>query len=129
MLAEALGRTNNLVGEYAEYLVCNYCNGELLKASHKSADVKDEEGFLYQVKSRKIKNSSTTQLSIIRSWDFDYLIVILFRSCGEVFKAIKVPVYVAREYSVEKEYEKGFVITTNNKFLSDSRCTDITNEI
>ena len=49
-LSKILGRTNNVVGEYAEYLVCKYLNGEMLSPSNKSADIQDRDGKLYQVK-------------------------------------------------------------------------------
>jgi hypothetical protein len=97
-LAAVLGRTNNVVGEYAEYLTHQYYGGRLLEISGSSADIETKEGKLYQVKSRKITGSSTTQLSVIRSWEFDYLVVILFDEYGAIKKALEVPVEVAKEY-------------------------------
>jgi hypothetical protein len=60
-LSQALGRTSNIVGEYAEYLTAQYYNGELLASSHKSADVEvlqDGKQILYQVKARKMEHLS-----------------------------------------------------------------------
>lgn len=128
-LSSALGRTNNIVGEYAEYLTCEYCNGELLLASHPSADVKDKNGNLYQVKSRKLKNTQTTQLGIIRSWKFDFLVVILFDKDGFVSKAVKVPVETAKKYAKENDHQNGWVITTSQAFLTDISSKDITSDI
>lgn len=45
LLKGKLGRTSNLVGEYAEYLTCQYVNGEMLPASNRSADVIGEDGI------------------------------------------------------------------------------------
>lgn len=124
-LAAVLGRTSNLVGEYAEYLAHQYYGGELLKISCSSADIKTEEGKLYQVKSRKIRGTPTTQLSVIRSWEFDYLVVVLFDEHGAISKAMEVPVEVAKEYGTENSHQNGWVITTTQKFLNDERSRDI----
>jgi len=98
-LQKLLGRTSNIVGEYAEHLTSQYYEGELLPASHKSADVKiikNNIEILYQVKARKLNSLTSSQLGIIRSWDFDYLIVIIFGSNGNILKALEVPIDVAR---------------------------------
>ena len=125
-LKKQLNSTSNLTGDYAEHLVCDYLNGELLTASHKSADIK-ANGKLYQVKARKIsEGKSTTQLGIIRSWDFDFLVVVLFDEKGDVKKAIIVPVDVAKRYAVANEYQKGYVISTTNDFITDEGNEDIT---
>jgi hypothetical protein len=70
-LAKALGRANNIVGEYTEYLALQYIGGELLKSSNTSADIRAKDRTLYQIKCRKIKNNLTTQLNVIRTWEFD----------------------------------------------------------
>ena len=124
-LAKALGRTSNLVGEYAEYLVHQYYGGTLLDISCSSADIKTNEGKLYQVKSRKIKGITTTQLSIIRSWEFDYLVVVLFDEYGAINKALEVPVEVSKEYGAKNSHQNGWVITTTQQFLNDQRSKDI----
>jgi len=125
-LANALGRTSNIVGEYAEYLAHQFYGGRLLEISGSSADIESDNGTLYQVKSRKIKGTPTTQLNVIRSWDFDYLVVILFDANGGVKKALEVPVDIAKEYGVANSHQNGWVITTTQKFLNDSRSKDIT---
>lgn len=125
-LTNALGRTSNIVGEYAEYLAHKHYGGYLLEISGASADIEAPDGTLYQVKSRKIKGSISTQLNVIRSWDFDFLVVILFQANGSIKKAIQVPVEVAKEYGKINNYQNGWVITTNQKFLNDQRSTDIT---
>jgi hypothetical protein len=125
-LTIALGRTSNIVGEYAEYLAHKHYGGRLLEISGASADIESTDGSLYQVKSRKIKGSVSTQLNVIRSWDFDFLVVILFESSGAVKKAVEVPVDVAKEYGTKNSHQNGWVITTSQKFLSDQRVKDIT---
>jgi len=77
-LSIALGRTSNIVGKYAERLANEYYQGRLLRIYGASADIETPDGKRYQVKSRKIMSSPTTQLGVIRSWDVDFRVVILF---------------------------------------------------
>jgi len=129
LLQKALNRTSNIVGEYAEYLTSKYYNGELLPASHKSADIKVIKNgidFLYQVKARKLDKLKSSQLGIIRSWDFDFLIVIIFNADGELLKAMEVPVSIAKNYAKENNHQNGWVITTTKEFFNDSNSKDIT---
>jgi len=125
-LSIALGRTSNAVGEYGEYLAHQYYGGSLLGISSSSADIQDENGRRYQVKSRKIKGTASTQLGVIRSWNFNFLVVILFDSDGLVKKSLEVPVEVAKEYGKANSYQNGWVITTSQSFLNDGRSRDIT---
>jgi hypothetical protein len=129
LLKQKLGRTANLLGEYAEYLVNEYLDGELLTASNASADIKTANGNLYQVKSRKVYNNLTTQLSVIRSWDFDYLAIVLFHKNGSVQKALICLKSVSEQYAVYNKHQNGWVITTTNNFLNDQNHTDITNQL
>ena len=128
-LRVGLGRTSNLVGEYAEFLVCNFYKGTLLPVSEISADVKGPKGKLYQVKARKVLKGKTTQLSVIRSWDFDYLVVILFDASGEVIVGLEFPVAVAKEYAKPNSHQNGGVISTTRAFLGDKRGKDISSEL
>lgn len=125
-LADALGRTSNIVGEYAEFLACQHYGGTLLSASTCSADIECHDGTRYQVKARKVKGVPTTSLGVIRSWDFDYLVVILFDADGTISRALEVPVEVAKEHGVVNNHQHGWVITTNLRFMRDSRSKDIT---
>ncbi len=120
-LSEALGRTSNIVGEYAEHLALQYYGGELLPASEKSADLRGPKGKLYQIKARKLKTGTTSQLGIIRSWNFDYLVVYLFGYDGSVNYALEYPVDVAKEYAKQNDHQNGYVITTTKEFLEDPR--------
>lgn len=123
-LSDALGRTSNLVGEYAENLAYQYYGGSLHKPSSSGADIIGANGKLYQVKARKA--TGATQLGVIRSWEFDFLVVILLSKDGTVSLALEVPVAVAKEYGVKNEHQNGWVITTSQKFLGDKRSKKIT---
>lgn len=129
LLKQRLGRTSNLLGEYAEYLVNEYLKGELLTASNASADIAAPNGELYQVKSRKITGNVTTQLSIIRSWNFDYLAIVLFDKKGSVIKGLICPKVVSEQYGVYNEHQNGWVISTTSNFLNDQNHIDITNQL
>ncbi len=113
------------MGEYAEYIALRYYGGSFLKISDSGADIRDKEGRLFQVKARKMEVARSTQLGIIRSWEFDYLVVILFDPEGRIIKALEVPVTVAKEYGVANKHQNGWVITTNREFLQDARSKDI----
>lgn len=128
-LSNLLGRTRNVVGEYAEFLINEFLQGELLNASTNSADIKTKNNQLYQVKSRKIKNDTATQLNVIRSWDFDFLAVILFDFLGNIRKALICPVEIAKQFAVPNKHQNGHVITTTASFLNHHMINDITNEI
>ena len=43
-LSAALGRTSNIVGEYAEYLAHKHYGGRLLEISGSSADIESTQG-------------------------------------------------------------------------------------
>ncbi|MDO6819627.1 hypothetical protein [Zobellia sp. 1_MG-2023] len=129
LLKQRLGRTSNLLGEYAEYLVSEYLKGELLTASNASADIQTPNGDFYQVKSRKISSNLTTQLSIIRSWNFDYLAVILFNKKGSVIKGLICSKSISEKYGTYNEHQNGWVISTTNSFLNDKTHIDITNQL
>ena len=127
-LSAALGRTNNIVGEYTEYLAHQFYGGRLLDISCGSADI-EADGKHYQVKSRKTKNGLTTQLNVIRSWDFEFLVVILFDERGGVAKAVEVPVETARLFGKENTHQNGWGISTTKKFLNASDARDITADL
>ena len=128
-LASVLGRTRNIVGEYAEYIAHQHYGGKLFNVSDASADIKAKNGKLYQVKARKIRKTQSTQLSIIRSWDFDFLVVILFNADGTINKALELPVQVAKEYSKKNTHQNGWIITTSQKFLNENRSKDISKQL
>lgn len=129
-LINELGRTANIVGEYGEHVAHKYYGGELLRISKSSADIQ-VKNIKYQVKALKMKSLTSSALGIIRSWDFDYLVVVIFNKHGDILRALEVPVDVAKsdEYATWREYQKGWVITTKQAFLYDKRSRDITESL
>ncbi|NLU38229.1 MAG: hypothetical protein GXX78_04995 [Bacteroidales bacterium] len=129
LLTKAMGGTANEVGEFAEVLVAKYYNGEQLPASNKSADIKTPDGKLIQVKSRKIEKLTTTSLNVIRSWNFDYLVVVLFSKEGNILKAVEIDSKTAERLSTRNEHQNGKVLTTNQELLSNPKSKDITSDL
>jgi hypothetical protein len=126
-LVSSLGSTSNVVGEFAERLVADLLDGTLLKNSQKSADIELPDHRLVQVKARVIRNGvPTTQLGVIRSWDFDLLAAVLFDSTGSVLRAVLMPVDAARQHAAKNELQNGWIVSTTRGFLDDLRAKDIT---
>jgi hypothetical protein len=126
LLTQAMGGTANEVGEFAEILVAKYYNAEQLTASNKSADLKTNDNKLIQVKSRKIEKLKTTSLNVIRSWDFDILVVVLFSKDGNILKAIEINAKDAQKIATSNSHQNGDVLTTNSDLLNNSNAVDIT---
>ena len=130
LLAELLGGTGGIVGEYGEHLALQHYGGKRLPASNKSADIEGTDGKLYQVKSRKLSGStSTTQLGIIRSWDFDVLVVMIFDAKGYLLKALEISKDVAQALAKPNNHQNGYVITTDQAFFNHPQGKDITSDI
>ncbi|MBR0406252.1 MAG: hypothetical protein IJI68_13785 [Eggerthellaceae bacterium] len=124
-IAAALGRSANIVGEYAERLVSEYYGGELLTASNKSADIRLRDGRLIQVKSRVPRQTSTTSLSPIRSWDFDLLVVVLFNPDGSIMEALEMTADVAKSHARRDEHQNSDLLVTTDEFIHDPAAKDI----
>lgn len=52
--------------------------------------------------------------------------MVLFNSKGVVTKALEVPVEVAKEYGVANSHQNGWIISTTQQFINDTRSKDIT---
>jgi hypothetical protein len=128
LLVDAMGGTNNEVGEFAEKLVAKYYNANQLQASNKSADLETSDKKLIQVKSRKIDKLTSKSLGVIRSWDFDILVVVLFDKLGNILKAIEIKTNDAKQLSKKNEYQNGFTLISSKELLENSRTKDLTKE-
>lgn len=127
-ISDALGRSHNVVGELAERIVAQCHNGELLGVSFPSADVRIEDGTLFQVKSRMMTGPGGTSLSTIRSWNFDVLSVILFDMSGTIVCGGEMPCNVAQRYAKQTRRVNGWTITVNQKFREDPTFSDMTEQ-
>lgn len=127
-IAERLGRSANIVSEYSEYIVSKFYGADLSKVSNKCYDFIDDNGHKYQVKARK-EDNKCTQIGVIRSWDFDFLIIILFEKNGYLKQALKIPVEVAKKHMIKSTHQNGHIISTTSKLMNDSYNEDITAQL
>ena len=132
-IVEKLGRTNNVVGEYAERLAAIYfTSDEIENPSSKSFDLESRKFGRVQVKARKIgPKQKSTSLGIIRSWDFDNLLTILFEMEGEikeVFRTEKKNVQKLNSTKNKNKHQKGWVVVTNDDFRNPQYSMDITKD-
>ena len=128
-LTKAMRGTSNIVGEFAEVLICKYYNAKKLPASQESADLILDDSRKIQVKSRMQDRLEATSLGIIRSWNFDILVVVLFSKDGNILKAIEINSETAKKLSKPKPYENGDVLTTSKDLLNNKNAKDITKEL
>ncbi len=123
-------RTNNApTGDYAEYLVARAFDGELAPNSEKSWDVATSDGRRIQVKARISpvgSGAGTRQLSVIRTWGFDELAIILFDDDYGIHRGSLVPVALARDRARYVKHVNGYRVLANNALLDEESVTDIT---
>ncbi len=68
-------------------------------------------------------------MNVIRSWDFDYLVVVLFSKEGNILKAVEIDSKTAERLSTRNEHQNGKVLTTNQELLSNPKSKDITSDL
>ena len=127
-ISKIIGRSSNILGEVSERIVATFHDGKLLAASSASADVILPDGKRIQVKSRTPRQTLTTSLGIVRSWDFDILAVLLFDEFGDIIFGGEIDVDSTRKHAVANRHQNGWVITTINNFLNDPRMKNLTRQ-
>ena len=127
-ISKIIGRSSNILGEVSERIVATFHDGKLLAASSASADVILPDGKRIQVKSRTPRQTLTTSLGIVRSWDFDILAVLLFDEFGDIIFGGEIDVDSTRKHAVANRHQNGWVITTTNNFLNDPRMKNLTRQ-
>jgi len=123
-------RTQNLVGDYTEWLVAHFLGLTLSTNSTAGYDALDTEGIRYQIKGRRLspKNKST-QLGSIRNLDnhdFDYLIGVLFHMDFTPRRVMKVPYTVVMEHARYRLHENAHTLHLQGVWMNDPRVEDIT---
>jgi sugar/nucleoside kinase (ribokinase family) len=116
--------SSNIVGEYGEFLIKEYLDCDYAKKSEKSYDLLRKNKIKYQVKTRISKTVYSNTLGIIRTTDFDYLIIVLFSIDGQINKVSQISQKKINKLYTHNKYENGFKISTTKKFLEE--CRDIT---
>ena len=116
-------RTGNApAGDYAELLVCVATGGELAPNSQASWDVLTPEPRpeRLQVKARVVTNPKAAgqrQLSVVRSWDFEAAVIVLFDDEFIVWRAARLPVETLREVARFVGHVSGYRIMARDELL------------
>ncbi|HYO60285.1 MAG TPA: hypothetical protein VEU29_00120 [Actinomycetota bacterium] len=123
-------RTGNApTGDFAETLVKVALKGELAANSEKSWDVRTPAGERIQVKSRLLVDpakSKQRQLSPIRSWGFDSLVVVLFDADYRVWRGVKLPIELVRGSGTQSDWVNGELIVARDSLLDHPDAEDLT---
>lgn len=123
-------RTNNLTGEYGEWLVANKLGLQLVGKSTRGYDAVDESGVRYEIKSRRITpENPSTQLGSIRELNrqgFHFLIAVLFDEDFSIRRVVKIPHAAIADYSRFVERTNSQRLLAQGKLLKDPRVEDIT---
>lgn len=126
-------RTGNApTGDYAETLVKVAFKGELAPNSEKSWDVLTPDGEKLQVKSRLLDDptkSKQRQLSPIRSWGFDFLVIVLFDSNFRVWRGAKVPAALVQGTGTHSDWVNGELIIARDSLFAHTEAEDITSRL
>lgn len=62
-------------------------------------------------------SKTTRQLSPVRSWEFDALVVVLFDDDFNVWRVARIPTEPVRASSRYNEHVRGWFVTANDKLL------------
>lgn len=115
-------RSENILGDYAEYLVCKLMNLTLSIGSAKAIDATDNQGKSYQIKARRLSsNKSVATIKSLRSFEFDFLILVLFNVDYSVKFCGKLSSGLAKELAISNPRVNGFRLNLSKKLLSDKR--------
>lgn len=130
-------RTKNIVGEFAEYLVCKKMGFDLADKSQKSYDaICPRTQEKYQIKSRWSAfgtRANYTEFGMIKNYfpetdnkTFDYLIVIIFKDNFEILEAYKIPYDKVKNYAVSTKSPGDFKVKIYN---AKDDCVDISSKL
>jgi hypothetical protein len=133
LLRRGMIRSDNApVGDYAEYLVRLWCRGDQAPPSEKSWDIRHPDGRRLQVKARFVSappKRGQNELSVIRSFDFDALIAVLFSDRDfSVLRVVELPVAIVRELAVRAEHVNGWRLRLTPGVLGRAELRDLTPE-
>lgn len=114
-------RTNDApVGQYAEWIASKVLGGRLEPNSSKGVDLVTRNKHRVQVKARVLrgeKGRGERQLSVFRSFEFDYCLVPLFDTTYRVSSATQLPVAIRREHAVRHKHVRGYILIANHETL------------
>jgi len=126
-------RSENVAGDYAEYLVAQAMGGTLASPSEKSWDVLGPNGERVQVKARVVSDPiqrGQRQLSVFRSFDFDAAIIVLLSDADyRVNRAVMLPPDVIESLVSRREHVAGWVLLATDAVLDHDRAIDVTTHL
>ncbi|WAX55530.1 hypothetical protein M6B22_13370 [Jatrophihabitans cynanchi] len=125
---------NAPVGDYAELLVAQALNGELVENfSVKSYDLDCPEYQRVQVKARLVsspRRSGQLQTSPFRSWDFDHAALVLVDAdTYMVEQAVLLPVEAVQAVASHRSHVNGAVVQMNAATMQHPQAVDITDRM
>ncbi len=111
-LAGIIRSGNNPAGDFAEYLVAKKFGLDLTPNSNKSYDaIHPKLKKRYQVKARRVTQFNKSKLlSVIRSFEFDFLVAVIFNEDFTVHEAFLIPATIARRYSKTNKHQNGYIL-------------------
>jgi hypothetical protein len=131
--ARGVIRTENIAGDYAEYLVGRALDGILAGNSQKSHDVVLRDGGRIQVKCRVVATpllAGQRQLSAFRSFDFDSLVVVFLSDLDYgVVRAVKWPAGYVEANCRRKALDNSYVFTATEANIADPSAVDLTDAL
>jgi hypothetical protein len=128
-------RTNNLLGDYAEYLVKEARGLRQAEKSNKGYDLVDDSRLRYEVKARRITQAKgKRELGAIRNLEaqqplFDFLAGVLFNEDFSIYKACLVPFNVVKEHAKPCGYQHACKFQLHDYIWDIQGVRDITNEV
>lgn len=122
-LCAALGCKDGVLSEFAERLVAEAENGDLLPSSFKPADVKLSDGRLIQVKALAFEDEDDVQVSITHLWGYDFLALLLFNKEGQIAWAGEVPAEVVRRLAWHNQ--DSWTLSVDKAFRSRDDVKDV----
>jgi hypothetical protein len=123
---------NAPAGDYAEYLVVCWCGGQQAPPSERSWDVRHPDGRRLQVKARFVGDPpkrGQDELSVIRSFDFDALLAVLFAAEDfGIVQVVELPVTVVHELAVRVDHVNGWRLRLRPPLLDRPNVRDLTDQ-
>jgi hypothetical protein len=111
---------NNPIADIAERLVADHFHGELAAPNEKGYDVL-ANGRRLQVKALRKTRHSRSNLSAIRSHDFDAIVAVVFESDMRLRELVEVPLEVVLDRQTWSETWKAHRLSVTNSLLADPR--------
>lgn len=126
-------RTENVVGEYGEWLFARAFGWSLADRSVKSYDARDTDGRRFQIKARRDSGKGgAKQLGILRNLaedGFDLLAAVVFEEDFSVRLAVILTRELIAERAVYTAHQRGHLLTLSKSLVADLRVRDVTAEL